>query len=168
MKKKRRSPFDIFGEDWPDIFGDDFYERWKNLIERMMSGELEGPGIYGFSVTSRPGEEPEIREFGNIRPYAGDIEIGERRPIVDVFESDEEVQVVAEMPGVEKDDIKLDATETSLDISAKTRDREYSERVALPARVDPNSAKASYKNGVLEVILMRVEPKEKRPPIKVE
>jgi len=159
MKKRRRSPFDIFG---------DFDEIFERLTERMTSGEWEEPFIYGFSVTSRPGEEPEIREFGNIHPLAGDVEIGERRPIVDVFESDDEVQVVAEMPGVEKDDIKLDATETSLDISAKTRDREYSERVALPARVDPDSAKASYKNGVLEVILKRVEPKEKKAPIKVE
>ncbi len=165
--KKRRSPFDVFGDDF-DIFGDDFHEMFKRLRERMISGEWEEPFIYGFSVTSRPGEEPEIREFGNIHPYAGDVEIGERRPIVDVFESDDEVQVVAEMPGVEKDDIKLDATETSLDISAKTKDREYSECVALPARVDPNSAKASYKNGVLEVILKRVEPKERKSTIEVE
>jgi len=142
MKKKRRSPFDIFGDDWSGIFDDEMFERLKRLTDKMLSGEWEAgelgrPFIYGFSMTSRPGEEPEIREFGNIRPHAGDIEIGERRPIVDVFESDDEVQVVAEMPGVEKDDIKLDATETSLDISAKTRDREYSERVTLPARVDP-------------------------------
>ncbi|UZE92444.1 MAG: Hsp20/alpha crystallin family protein [Methanosarcinales archaeon] len=168
MKKRRRSPFDIFGDDWSEIFGDDIYEIFERLRERMMSGEWEKPCVYGFSMTNRPGEEPEIREFGNIHPHADDVEVSERRPIVDVFESDDEVKVVVEMPGIDKDDIKLDTSETSLDISAKTRDREYSERVALPARVDSNSAKANYKNGVLEVTLKRVEPKEKKAPIKVE
>jgi len=41
---------------------------------------MGGPFFYGFSINQRPGEEPEIREFGNIRPESGRIEIGERKP----------------------------------------------------------------------------------------
>lgn len=162
MRRKgrdRRYPFDIFGN---------FDEILERLLEGMVPTDEQEPFIYGFSMTHRPGEEPVIREFGNIRPYSGGVEIGERKPIIDVFESEDEIQVVAEIPGVEKENIKLDTTETSLDINAETEDREYSEHVDLPAKVDPDSAKASYKNGVLEVILKRVELKERRKFVKVE
>lgn len=158
MRRKRRDPFDIFSN---------FDEIFEHLLEGMTSADEQEPFIYGFSMTHRPGEEPVIREFGNIRPHCGGFEISERKPIIDVFESEDEIQVVAEIPGVEKENIKLDTTETSLSIGAKTDDREYSEHVDLPTKIDPNSAKANYMNGVLEVILKRVEPKEKRKSIKV-
>ncbi len=161
-RRDRRNPFDMFSN---------FDEIFEHLLEGMTSTDEQEPFIYGFSMTHRLGEEPVIREFGNIRPHCGGFDIGERKPIIDVFESEDEIQVVAEIPGVEKENIKLDATETSLGINAKTEDREYSEHVNLPAKVDPNSAKASYRNGVLEVILKRVEPvelKERRKSINVE
>ncbi len=160
MRRNKRDPFDIFSN---------FDEIFEHLVESMTSAtDEQEPFIYGFSMTHRSGEEPVIREFGNIRPHCEGFKISERKPIIDVFESDDEIQVVAEIPGVERGNIKLDTTETSLSISAKTDDREYSEHVALPAKIDPNNAKASYMNGVLEVVLKRVEPKEGRKSIKVE
>ncbi|NYT00185.1 MAG: Hsp20/alpha crystallin family protein [Methanocellales archaeon] len=162
MKKKDRIPGDY------NIFG-----NLEEIIERMFESidmdEMKSkPFIYGFSLTQRPGEEPDIQEFGNIHPSSHGFEIGERKPIIDVFESEDEVHVIAEMPGVDKEDIKLDATETSLDISAKTENIEYSEKVKLPVSVRTNSAKASYKNGVLDVTLKRVNLKKDRTSIKVE
>ncbi|MDI6859722.1 MAG: Hsp20/alpha crystallin family protein [Methanocellales archaeon] len=161
MKKRERRP-------WKDIFGD-LDEIIERMFESMDMDEMRiRPFVYGFSLTQRPGEEPEIREFGNIRPSTRGFEIGKRKPIIDVFESEDEVHVVAEMPGVEKEDIKLDATETSLEIHAKTESREYSEHVDLPVSVDPDRAKASYKNGVLEVTLKRTKPEKKQTSVKVE
>ncbi len=167
MKKRERTPWEH------DIFGD-----LDEMIERIFESikmdttdmdEIKSrPFIYGFSLTQRPGGEPEIQEFGNIRPSSHGFEIGERKPLIDVFESEDEVHVIAEMPGVDKKDIKLDATETSLDIRAKTESVEYSEHVDLPVSVDTDSAKASYKNGVLDITLKRTKLEAGKTSIKVE
>ena len=133
-----------------------------------------GPFVYGYSITIGPDGRPEIREFGNVKPGErfGKPQIDikeEREPLVDIMSMDGEIRVVAELPGVEKKDIKLQGTEKSLTISVDTPQRKYFKEVELPGRVDPTKAKSTYKNGVLEVTLQRRE--EERPrgePIKIE
>ncbi|RJS85739.1 Hsp20/alpha crystallin family protein [Candidatus Bathyarchaeota archaeon] len=132
-----------------------------------------GPFVYGYSITIGPDGKPQIREFGNIKPATGPgrprIDIREERePLVDVMETDGEVKVIAELPGVEKKDIKLHGTETSLTISVDTPQRKYYKEVELPVKVDPKKAKSSYKNGVLEVSLPKKKEKPKGEPIKIE
>ncbi len=160
---RRRNPFDLF-EDFDEMFDEMLRE-----FERMEPGEhMSGPFFYGFSINQRQGEQPEIREFGNIRPEGGRIEIGERKPLVDVFDTDKTVQIVAEMPGIEKEDVELNAEGRELEIKANRGDRKYHEFVELPADVDIDTAKASYKNGVLDITVSKVESKKGRKKINVE
>ena len=160
---RRKNLFDIFGDF------DEMFEEMLREFERMGPGEhISGPFFYGFSINQRPGEEPEIREFGNIRPERGRIEIGERKPLVDVFDGDRTVQIVAEMPGIEKEDVELNVEGRELVIKASHGDRKYHEFVELPADVDVDSAKASYKNGVLDITIDKVESKKGRKKINVE
>lgn len=64
--------------------------------------------------------------------------------------------MVAEVPGVNKDNIKVRVVNgNKLIISAKSEDRQYYKEIDLPAEVDEKSAKATYKNGVLEVTLQK-------------
>ena len=145
----------------------------KNLIrEKTLPNGTKirqwGPFIYGYSVTIGPDGKPQIREFGNVKP---EISLGgpkinireEREPLVDVMETDEEIKVVAELPGVEKEDIKLYGTEDTLTISVDTSERKYYKKVELPAKVDTKGTKASYKNGVLEVTLKKRKEPEGEP-----
>jgi HSP20 family protein len=74
---------------------------------------------------------------------------------VSVYETDEEVRVVADLPGVEKDDIRIKCDGRHVTISASTATSEYEERVELPTRVDEHSASASFNNGILEITLER-------------
>ncbi len=106
-----------------------------------------------------------------------------RPPSIDVVETDREVIARAEMPGLNKEDIKINLTEDRLEISAETKKEEekkekgyvykeirsgnYYRAVALPSPIDPNNAQASYKNGVLEIRMPKTEVKEKKE-IKVE
>lgn len=84
-------------------------------------------------------------------------QIGEEdEPLVDVFTNEAVVVVVAELPGVDKESIEVDATENRVVISVNSPARQYFKELNLPARVDPKSSDASYKNGVLEVRLKRV------------
>ncbi len=161
-RKKRGDFFDeVFGID-PIEDVDEMFER----LSRAMGVNVENIGrdsfIYGFSFTQRPGEEPEIREFGNI-PMFEQTETGEKRnldtrkPLIDVLETEDTVHVIAEIPGSEKENIKLNATDLILNIETIDGNPKYSERVELPVKVDPQSAKATYKNGVLEVTFKRLE-----------
>ena len=186
---RRRRPFfrGWFFEDVDEVFREmerEFSELLKKaprdyVRERVLPDgskvEEWGPFVYGHSIKIGPDGKPEIREFGNIRPEAGPgigkprIDIKEERePLVDVITTDGEVKVLAELPGVEKNDIKLHGTEETLTISVDMPQRKYYKEVELPAKVDPQRAKSSYKNGVLEVTLARREAKPKGEPIKVE
>ena len=127
-----------------------------------------GPFVYGYSIKIGPDGRPEIREFGNIKPGVSfgrprvDI-MEEREPLTDVITTDGEVKVIAELPGVEKKDIKLHCTEDTLTISVDVPQRKYYKKVELPVKVEPKKAKASYKNGVLEVTLKKKEEPEGEP-----
>ena len=137
------------------------------MIEGMLKTvESTGPEsdhnsiFYGYQINVGPDGKPHVKEFGNVKPTRrGTLELGSREPFVDVVmnDKDQTVKVIAEMPGVQKENIELKATEDSLAIKAKNNDRTYDTTVPLNATVDPDSAKASYRNGVLEVVLKMKE-----------
>ncbi|MFB6083722.1 MAG: Hsp20/alpha crystallin family protein [Halorientalis sp.] len=76
---------------------------------------------------------------------------------LDVFEENDQLRVVADLPGVEKEAIDLKCDGEVLTITAASDRRDYEERVRLPATVDEHSASATYNNGVLEVTFDRVD-----------
>ncbi len=96
-----------------------------------------------------------------------------RKAIVDVQETDKDIIVTAELPGVEREDIELNATTERLEIQVKKKEEQKEEKegyhvygsryigcyrnVSLPAAVDPEKVKATHKNGVLEVVLPKKE-----------
>ncbi|ESS13005.1 MAG: molecular chaperone, small heat shock protein [uncultured archaeon A07HR60] len=75
---------------------------------------------------------------------------------VDVYTEDG-VRVVADLPGVSKDDISLQCDGETLTVAATGPNREYDERVRLPVRVDEHSASATFNNGVLQVEFDRID-----------
>jgi len=162
MTKRRKSFFD-------DFLGGGFEELMDQMLRDLQEGKQPKPFIYGFSMTQHPGEAPEVREFGNVQPFGKHVRMEEERtPLIDVMETKDEVHVIAEMPGVDRTDVQLEATEGRLDIRAQNEARTYSESVELPVKVDPHSAKATYRNGVLEVKLKRMQPEEEKSHISVE
>ena len=172
-RRRRGFPFG----NWP--FGDidemmremerDFSEQFKELEKelpkdlvrerRYSDGSTKkeiGPIVYGYSVTIGPDGRPVIREFGNVRkgkdtPWK---QIQDKRePLVDVVSTDKEVHVIAELPGVRKEDLNVTVAERSVTISVDAEGRKYYKELDLPGVVDPQGAKSTYNNGVLEVTL---------------
>jgi HSP20 family protein len=84
----------------------------------------------------------------------------ERKPLIDVMKDDDAVTVIVEMSGVEKEDIDIKASETHVEINAEGEDRKYSEKVDLGCKIIPDSHKARYNNGVLEIVFKRNEDEE--------
>ena len=140
-------------DDAPIDF-DIFEDMLDDLIDRIDEIGDTVPMVYGFSVTKRPGEVPEIFEFGS-RPMINDPVPEGHKPLLELFETDDCVHIVAELPGINKEDISMDATENTLVMRVIVDDHEFVEAIELPARVDPSSATASYRNGVIEVVLKR-------------
>jgi HSP20 family protein len=99
-----------------------------------------------------------------------------KQPRVDILDLGDALQVVADMPGVQKEDIEINLTPERIEISAessteterKEEDYTYRERgyasyrrmLDLPAEVLSDKAEATFKNGVLEVKLPKKEPTE--------
>lgn len=158
-KKREKRP-----HPWFDIFED--FDRFEQMIDEMMRRVFETtskeersftPYIFGFSMTVGPDGNPVFREFGNVRSGdSGPQILDEREPLVDVMEEKEDIVVLAEIPGVEKNDINLHTTEDHLTIYVETADRKYHKELTFPTKVDPNSSQASYKNGVLEIRLKKL------------
>lgn len=95
----------------------------------------------------------------------------ERKPIIDVMKTGGDVRVIMEMPGVSKEAIEVNALETTLELKAECDGRLYNEKINLGCRVFPDSAKASYNNGVLEVVIKVKEPEigeEEKRKVEVE
>jgi len=144
------SPF----EEFERFFDEAWSERWPSLFR---------------------GGWPQL---GRLRPpFEG------RWPRVDVIDRDEEVVVRAELPGVKKEDLDVTMTDTTVTIKASTKAEEKEEKgqyfrrelaqgefqrvIGLPQEVDGDKAKATFKDGVLELNI----PKVKRTPrktVKVE
>jgi HSP20 family protein len=187
--KRRRSPFfrswgfediDRIFEEMEKMIENEFksftsnvpkdYVRERRLPDGSTAREW-GPFVYGYSVKIGPDGKPEIREFGNVKPGRHGPKVQqEREPLVDIIETDGEVHVVAELPGVDKNDIKLTGTEGSLTISVENAQRKYFKEVTLPVKVRVKEARTSYKNGVLEVTLpkFKEEKTRKGEPINIE
>ncbi len=106
-----------------------------------------------------------------------------RMPRVDVIDRDDEIVVRAEAPGVEKKDLDVSVSDNTVTIKGATCHEEKEEKgdyyrceisrgsfartVALPAEVDGARAKASIKDGMLELLLPKIT-KSKRHSVKLD
>ena len=153
---------------WEGMWG---RRQGRTSGRRMLSpGEKEEEGMMERRESREPMEYRQPTEY--------------REPLVDVFETDDEVIVTAEIPGLDKDDIKIFGSGNRLEILAekttevtkpekKEKEGEgnyiYKERstarfyrsVTLPATVIPDKAKSSYKHGILEVRMPKAEVSRK-------
>lgn len=155
MAKRRRFP-SFFDDDF-DPFADmeQFHAMFDELMRRGLDQSLAKPGqplVYGFSMHVGPDGKPRVEHFGNVRQ--GKVS-QEREPLVDLVDLPNEVRVVAELPGVSKDAITINVQDGILSLSVNDPERPFSKRVQLPAAVEEKSANASYKNGILEVVLKK-------------
>lgn len=179
FKKRRSTSKDPFFGDIDNMFREMekmMDEELKNFTEKVPKEYIKerklpdgstvkelGPFVYGYSMKIGSDGKPEIQEFGNIKKsLKGTPQVKEERePLVDIVETNGEIRVVVELPGVEKSDIKLHGAEDSLTISVDTPQSKYYKEVTLPTKVRIKEASSSYKNGVLEVVLPKAESADK-------
>ncbi len=161
------------------FFDDEFDRLFKKMSRSFVSlddlfddvkstGTVSGPFCYGYTMTVGPEGKPVVKEYGNVRPgYLPKSDT--REPLVDTLVDDKEkiVKLIAEMPGVEKNDVKIVVDGKIVNIDVEHGEKKYHAKVPIKHKVDENSVKASYKNGVLE-ILFKLQEKPEGKTVEVE
>ena len=138
-------------------------EEGKSEISEKGEIKIKGlgdkaKGVYGFTVRTLAGGEAKVEPFGNIKKTPKGPVVEEiREPIVDIFDEKDHILVVAELPGIEESDIKIEVKGDILTLSAERGEKKYSKEVLLPSKVDEKSLTSSYKNGILEIKLERIK-----------
>ena len=122
---------------------------------------------------------PQIEKQVGVKPYSGTA-----YPKVNVYEYDDKVGVIAEIPGLDKKDLSIDVEEGVLtiagnkhglfdDTGAKVIRRElkqssFKRQFELGELLDGEKVKASFKDGLLSIEIPKVEPaKPKKTSVKI-
>ncbi|MDI6655010.1 MAG: Hsp20/alpha crystallin family protein [Candidatus Hydrothermarchaeota archaeon] len=146
----------------------DEFEEMDEIFERMFrtlkSGKIGEPLYCGFSTGV-------LLAGATAKPVHGTSALANaREPFTDVIvdEKNSEVIVTAEMPGVAKEDIRINAAKDSIEIRAETKDKRYHKNLPLDVEIDPNSTDAKYNNGILEIKAKLQKPTLRGVNIKIE
>jgi HSP20 family protein len=107
------------------------------------------------------------------RQYDGDFFSGIWIPAIDMYETENDIVIKAELPGITKEDIDIEVKDGILSLKGeRKRDKEVKEenyhrveryygafhrRFALPSHVDSDKVKAKFKDGLLEITLPKAE-----------
>lgn len=142
------------------------FEEMERLFEGYFPSELTRPTLWDWPRLARMRAPLEAK-----------------LPRVDVLDREADILVRAELPGVEKKDLDITVSDNSVTIKGSTRQERKEEQgdyyrceisqgafartIALPGAVSSDKAKASFKDGLLELVLPKTEP-VKRRSIKVE
>ena len=151
-----------FHTAFPIINRDEFLTPFDRMFDQIVSAQF-----------------PEVEKQVGVKPFSGTA-----YPKVNVYEYDEKVGIIAEIPGLDKKDLKVDVEEGILIISgdkhglfddggAKVLRRElkgssFKRSFELGEQLDGDKIKASFKDGLLSIDIPKVEPeKPKKLSVKI-
>lgn len=131
----------------------------EGKVEERREGEFSSPsgrvkGVFGISVKTGLGldEKLTIEPQSHVRkapqrPRGGE----ERQPLIDVFDGQDHVLVIIELPGVDEEQIHTEVKGDILILSTTSGNYNFYREVILPKDVDASTVTRKYTNGVLEI-----------------
>ena len=169
-RNKRKKPFFLGNEiDW-----ERFLKEIQEVTRHEIKGKLEKPQnkrvypLFAYCVTLGLYGRVYIRQFGHFGCFANihnSIKTDQKlKPLVDILEEEDEIRVVAELPRANKEQIDVIGTEKNLIIHVNKQRQQPAMNLDLPCSVNLETAKATLKNGVLEIVLK----KGRRLPLKIK
>ena len=141
-------------------------EKSEAFQERLEGANTE--------IERRMGQAPPLRRAGGTRrsiiPSRTTLKVSQttfgkespvpapqRDVITDTFDEGDYLVIIAELPGVDEKDIKVEVNDDRLVLSARSQGRQYRKEVELPCMVKGKPG-LTYKNGILRISLEK-EPK---------
>jgi HSP20 family protein len=166
----------------PSLFGgfDSFFADMDEEMAKMMQMANQ-PGsqgyVYGYRAYTGADGKPIIEEYSNVPGFknsaglepaalpaeggggletpSAEFEVIE--PYHDVLIDGDKIKIIVEMPGVEKNDIKVQSQGHFVTVKAQGEDRKYAADIKTPDYVESKPQKANYKNGVLEITYKKAD-----------
>ncbi len=166
---------DLFSNSWNPF--SEFQEYFNRMTQEMsrigtLRSQKEGvPYIYGWSYHVGPDGKPTYQEFSNISelPSQNTLELSEKtEPFVDIIESEKELYITVELPGIAKENINVELAKDTLILSVKHPERGFTKEIPLPIEVEKNPVEATYNNGVLSITLQKRKQKIKGQKINIK
>jgi HSP20 family protein len=170
-------------------------ESQKTQQPARSEQRLARRGSFSPSLWNDPGELFRMGPFGMMRRMQQEMdrmmsgfwsggEEGAWSPALEVKERDGKMIVCAELPGLKKDDVKVEVTDDAVIIEGERRQEQEEKRegfyrsersygsfhraVPLPEHVNADEARATFENGVLEVSIPVAEEKRRSRHIPIE
>jgi HSP20 family protein len=144
---------------------DPFDEMIEKIFKQLRNDSMftNNPNVeswsYGFTMTQGPDGRPLIREFGQ-NPFQEQEQLKIALPLeedlltqVDIDTNHNKVRIIAEIPGISKEDIKINATENKVLIKARKNSQIITKELPLEVKINPETANANYNNGVLDLTI---------------
>ena len=191
-KKNRNNPNDPHdNDDWITPrpfrgfgFFDEFEVQFKRmeqqmntLFKQMINENLSSQNdantqYYGWTYQVGPDGKPHYQEFGNIP----NIHSSQPKPQlqqryqspIDIQESDKEIYITMELPGIEKENIKLETIDTILKIEINDDDQPYKKEIDLKTKINEKKTEATLNNGILCITLEKLKTKKKGRKINIK
>ncbi|MGO8806916.1 MAG: Hsp20/alpha crystallin family protein [Candidatus Bathyarchaeia archaeon] len=143
--------------------GKDTSAKWRRSAKnRKWLDFNDQPSKTGKSKTVRPEHAYRLKSISvpaSFRPSKNFSErkFQEQKPLIDIFQENNFITVVAEITGFNKDTLKIHVKDQKITLSAKSKDRRYYKSLNLPKLVIPDVMYTKFKNGVLEIKLRKAE-----------
>jgi HSP20 family protein len=156
-RRKKKKPWlnDLYNE--LERLGDLLDETMQKAFNESKDTQTKSNRFKSYSVKIAPDGKPRIREIKKPLQRAESEVCEDLEPLVDVIDEGKTVVVLVALPGVDKEHIDLRLNGNVLTFSVDADDFEWYDEFKLPVRVNPKSARASYKNGVLEIKIKKIE-----------
>jgi HSP20 family protein len=131
-------------------------EKGKQLQQSGESSALGGKAkiIYGFTVKGMGGDDVRVEPFGNVvrDGKTSEATVSEvREPAIDLIEEPDHTLVVAEMPGVGAEDVKVEAHDDVLDLTATHGTKKYRKEILLSHPTEAEKVTVTINNGIAEI-----------------
>lgn len=143
---------------------EELFQRIQSLLDQLVarlravsaSDDLPHPFVYGFQIKVDREGRPQVEEFGDLLPSADSP--GLREPLADLVEDDSHVALTVELPGVRREEIELRCEPRRIIVSVGHPGHRYYKEATLESPVEPASAKVTFTNGVLDIVLAKLRP----------
>ncbi len=176
FRRSRKKDDDEFWDEFYDFLENadreyrKFFERFFDTFDEIENlKDQPGTYVYGFTYKIGPDGKPIFQEFGNLPRDSSELPAPEyREPLTDIQDREQEYDVTVELPGVDKEEIDLEVHNDSCVIKVDKPDRKYYKEIYFDEEVDPDSVKATYSNGILDIVIKKKAPRKKEAGKKVK
>lgn len=131
--------------------------------EFKLGSDQRAKGVYGFTIKSGLGDKgARVEPFGNIRKDEEGklVAVHEvREPMVDLFDEPGRLLIVAEVPGIEEANVRLEVHDDILIIATEKGEPNYRKEMLLPTSFSSDQLSFHCRNGILEIALQKKKAK---------